>query len=172
MGPKLHPRPRRSPAFCRHPRDGVPPAGASRTISRQGDLGAAITRLATLAPGGRVRVEDVERELIRLRRAWSPTATSATSAGDRLGRELLGDDAWDELDRFDQVQLAEVLRVVQASPSLAAAGRVLFAQSRARRGSPNDSDRLRKYLAGFGLNGAELLRRLSAGPETRGRSPS
>ncbi|MBK7754817.1 MAG: sigma 54-interacting transcriptional regulator [Deltaproteobacteria bacterium] len=122
------------------------------------DLGAAITRLATLAPGGRVRVEDVERELTRLRRAWSPAA-NPSDAGDRLGRELLGDAAWDELDRFDQVQLAEVLRVVQASPSLAAAGRVLFAQSRARRGSPNDSDRLRKYLAGFGLTGAELLRR-------------
>ncbi|MEY3211169.1 MAG: hypothetical protein RIT28_1650, partial [Pseudomonadota bacterium] len=101
---------------------------------------------------------DVERELIRLRRAWSPTA-SPIHDGDRLGRELLGDVAWDALDRFDQVQLAEVLRVVRESPSLAAAGRVLFAQSRARRGSPNDSDRLRKYLAGFGLTGTELLRR-------------
>ena len=30
---------------------------------------AAVTRLATLAPGGRVRVEDVERELTRLRRS-------------------------------------------------------------------------------------------------------
>ena len=64
-------------------------------------------------------------------------------------RALLGDTA---LDRFDRVQLAEVLRVCRASSSLSEAGRALFAVSRAQRTSVNDADRLRKYLARFGLD--------------------
>ncbi len=35
--------------------------------------------------------------------------------------------------------------------SLSEAGRVLFAQSRARKKSTNDADRLKKYLTRFGL---------------------
>ncbi len=56
------------------------------------------------------------------------------------------------MDEFDLVQLAHVVRVCRESPTLSAAGRRLFAASRARRGSPNDADRLRKYLARFGLD--------------------
>jgi transcriptional regulatory protein RtcR len=35
---------------------------------------------------------------------------------------------------------------------LSAAGRMLFTASRARKASSNDADRLRKYLARFGLD--------------------
>lgn len=62
------------------------------------------------------------------------------------------------LDRFDVVQLEEVLRVCRRSPSLSEAGRTLFAESRKGRTSTNDADRLRKYLARFELSFAELPR--------------
>ncbi|WP_066799492.1 hypothetical protein [Sphingomonas soli] len=44
------------------------------------------------------------------------------------------------------------------SRSLSEAGRALFAASRARRTSANDADRLRKYLAKFGLEWAQLTK--------------
>ena len=56
------------------------------------------------------------------------------------------------LDRFDRVQLADVVRVCRESRSLSEAGRTLFAASRARRTSKNDADRVRKYLARFALD--------------------
>ena len=56
-----------------------------------------------------------------------------------------------ELDRFDRVQLEDVLAVCAESPSLSEAGRRLFAVSRTQKSSSNDADRLRKYLARHGL---------------------
>jgi transcriptional regulatory protein RtcR len=41
--------------------------------------------------------------------------------------------------------------VCRQARSLSEAGRMLFAQSRARKQSTNDADRLRKYLTRFGL---------------------
>jgi transcriptional regulatory protein RtcR len=63
-----------------------------------------------------------------------------------------GAQAASELDLFDRVQLAEVLRICQQAPTLAAAGRQLFAESRQRKATRNDSDRLKKYLARFELD--------------------
>jgi transcriptional regulatory protein RtcR len=56
------------------------------------------------------------------------------------------------LDLFDRLQLRAVIAVCRRSNSLADAGRKLFAASRSKRGSVNDSDRLRKYLARFDLD--------------------
>lgn len=112
------------------------------------DFGAAITRLGTLAAGGRIGVDLVREEEERLRSAWR----RADPDPDRATLEpLLGVDGYEALDRFDRVQLAEVVRVVRASDSLAAAGRTLFASSRLRKRSSNDADRVRKYLQRFGL---------------------
>ena len=44
----------------------------------------------------------------------------------------------------------------RSSRSLSEAGRALFSVSRAKKARPNDADRLRKYLARFGLSWAEL----------------
>ena len=112
------------------------------------DLNAAVTRLATLAGGGRITVELVREEIERLRTAWRRTDRDPDRA---VLEPLLGPDGYADLDRFDRVQLAEVVRVVRASKSLAAAGRTLFAASRKRRASRNDADRVRKYLARFGV---------------------
>ena len=117
------------------------------------DLNAAVTRMATLAAGGRIDGALVREEIGRLRGRWR----GAPAEGPDVVREVMGDRA-DELDRFDEVQLAEVIRVCRRSASLSAAGRALFAKSRARRKTVNDADRLRKYLARFDLVFDDLRR--------------
>lgn len=116
------------------------------------DLSAAVTRMATLAPAGRITVAEVSEEIARLERSWTRGETE-----DELVREILG-SATDRLDRFDRVQLADVLRVCRESPSLSAAGRTLFPESRKRKRSANDADRLRKYLARFELDWDRVAR--------------
>ena len=111
------------------------------------DFNAALTRMATLAVGGRITVADVEEEIDRLRESWRGDDEGGPSAA----REALGEEAYVALDRFDRVQLEDVLRVCRTARSVSDAGRVLFDQSRQRRTSVNDADRLRKYLARFGL---------------------
>jgi transcriptional regulatory protein RtcR len=113
------------------------------------DLNAAVIRMGTLAPAGRVNVEGVEEEIERLRWSWR-RPERAQDAGARLAA-LLGPEAAEALDRFDRVQLIDVLEVCAQAPSLSEAGRALFSVSRERKKSANDADRLRKYLARFGL---------------------
>ncbi len=67
-------------------------------------------------------------------------------------------DPFEQIDLFDRQQLESVIQVCRQSANLSAAGRKLFAASRAARSSPNDADRLRKYLARFGLNWKSLTR--------------
>ncbi|MDX2197548.1 MAG: RNA repair transcriptional activator RtcR, partial [Phycisphaerae bacterium] len=110
------------------------------------DLSASITRMATLSPSGQVSETIVAMEIERLRRAWSPPTPCAD-----VCEQVLGRDRAAQLDRFDRVQLADVLAVCRAAESLSAAGRELFAASREKKSSSNDADRLRKYLARFGL---------------------
>jgi transcriptional regulatory protein RtcR len=116
------------------------------------DLAASITRMATLSPRGRIDVDCVDSEIIRLKRLWAGTK----AAGDDLVALLLGDEAAALIDPFDRVQLAETIRICRASRSLSEVGRFLFAASRLRRSSANDADRLRKYLARFGLDWAAV----------------
>ena len=72
-------------------------------------------------------------------------------------RDILSDEGIAELDLFDRVQLAEVIKVCRDSKSLADAGRKLFAVSRLEKQQPNDADRLRKYLLRFGLRWPDLF---------------
>jgi transcriptional regulatory protein RtcR len=130
------------------------------------DFSAAVIRMATLAPGGRIDVPSVDEELARLRDDWhaasdprpeDPSAPAGSALAARaedvaLLRGVLGAEATSELDLFDLVQLAEVVRVCQRSETLSKAGRRLFNRSRERRRSTNDADRLRKYLARFDLD--------------------
>ena len=120
------------------------------------DLNAAVTRMATLAAGGRITVEGVDDEIERLRRQWSagPRDEAAGTLEACLPQEALA-----QLDPFDRVQLAEVVRVCRSSRSLSDAGRRLFSVSRTRKGTANDADRLRKYLARFGLEWRRLAGR-------------
>jgi transcriptional regulatory protein RtcR len=85
-------------------------------------------------------------------------ASGAASGDDGTDavRAVLGAERAAGLDRFDRAQLAEVIAICRTSASLSEAGRALFAASRARKAAPNDADRLRKYLARFGLGFADV----------------
>lgn len=149
--------------FNREARDlflflGTSPAAAWRGNFR--DLSAAVMRMATLARGGRISAELVREEWERLENSWREMSGSGAVAGmdtiaaqddAALLRDLLG-DGYDSLDLFDRPQLACVIRTCRESRSLSEAGRTLFAESRRKKAHPNDADRLRKYLASFGLD--------------------
>ncbi|WP_434389167.1 RNA repair transcriptional activator RtcR [Melittangium boletus] len=129
---------------------------AARWSGNFRDLNAAVLRMATLAPGGRITREGVDEECERLRANWSSDAGPVREGADVVA-EVLGAERAEALDRFDRAQLAEVLAVCREARSLSDAGRLLFAQSRAQKKSVNDADRLRKYLARFDLSWADLL---------------
>lgn len=117
-----------------------------------------MTRLATLADGGRIPVALVEAEIERLRWLWNregPARRSAGAADVDLG-SLLGDGRAAALDLFDRLQLEAVVRVCRDSRSLSDAGRQLFQASRAQRSVVNDADRLRKYLTKHGLEWSRI----------------
>jgi transcriptional regulatory protein RtcR len=111
------------------------------------DLSASVTRMATLAPQGRMTIEVVDDEIRRLKAFWKLPGDEA----DAILEKVIGADAAARLDRFDAVQLTDVLHACRQHPTASAAGRALFAQSRLEKKSSNDADRLVKYLARFGL---------------------
>lgn len=113
------------------------------------DLSASVTRMATLAPQGRITVTVVAEEIERLTKAWG--RAPADPLDGRLIAEILGQDVLQQLDLFDITQLAAVLRVCREHKSASAAGRALFAKSMLQKKSSNDADRLSKYLARFDL---------------------
>lgn len=116
------------------------------------DLNGAVTRMATLAGGGRITVELVDEEIGRLKAQWQ------RSELDRPASLLTGLVDAAQLDDFDRVQLEAVVNVCRNATSLSAAGRQLFAKSRLSKAQPNDADRLRKYLARFNVSWNDLTK--------------
>lgn len=110
------------------------------------ELLASITRMATLADAERITEEVAVQEVERLSRTWSGTRNTIDVVD-----TVLGEDA-NELDLFDRVQLERVLEVCRSAGSLSETGRTLFTISCRSKKQPNDADRLRKYLARFGLD--------------------
>lgn len=108
------------------------------------ELSASITRMATLAEKGRITLAVVDEEIARLKAEWQTTGETTIVN--------------QEIDLFDQRQLETVLDVCRTSTSLSEAGRMLFAVSRQKKANPNDADRLRKYLARFGLSWESIHR--------------
>jgi transcriptional regulatory protein RtcR len=124
------------------------------------DLNGALTRMSTLAPGGRITKEIVQEEISRLKTLWS---TADTDVNKKLLNEVIGADKAEQLDRFEKVQLTDVLRVCKESKSMSEAGRKIFAVSRIKKRKTNDADRLRKYLARYNLKWGDVrARRISA----------
>jgi transcriptional regulatory protein RtcR len=119
------------------------------------DLNAAVARMATLAPGGRISTDMVGEETKRLLASWSAPGESPSPSPAGL-QEFLDERQLEELDLFDRAQLAFVVDVCRRSRSLSDAGRILFGVSRARKTFSNDADRLRKYLARFGVEFSQL----------------
>lgn len=125
------------------------------------DLSASVTRLATLADGGRITTAQVDAEVQRLRWLWQrgtpgqPVALAKGRPGRTVETELddiLPHAALADLDLFDKLQLEAVVGVCRQCRTLSEAGRKLFQQSRTQRSVVNDADRLRKYLNKFGLS--------------------
>ena len=113
------------------------------------DLNACVTRMATLAPGGRITQAVLDSEMDHLRKSWAPPV--GDSSHEAVLEGLLSNQAIEKLDLFDQAQLCFVIGVCRQSASLSEAGRKLFAATREKRKTANDADRLRKYLARFDL---------------------
>ena len=80
--------------------------------------------------------------------------------GDVLA-DILGNGYETKFDRFELAQLREVAAACRESRTAAEAGKRLFAVSRKAKKTSNDTDRLAKYLAKFGLSFKALAARPS-----------
>lgn len=84
---------------------------------------------------------------------WKMRSTVCAITGRRVALHaygVAGAEA-ENIDLFDRMQLEHVIAICRQAKSLSAAGRELFDISRQGKASVNDADRLRKYLARFGL---------------------
>ena len=125
------------------------------------DLNAMVVRMATLSDGGRITEEVVKDEIARATQGAQGASAVGASASGISGRDLaalLGKGYAARFDKFDLVQFAHVAKVCRESASAADAAKRLFAVSRKAKKSNNDSDRLAKYLARFGLKFHSLSR--------------
>lgn len=120
------------------------------------DLCGAVTRMATLATNGRITIGEVQEEIKCLKSRWELTSKNENSS--RSLTATIGKEKIEQLDVFDQVTLEKVVEICRSSTTIADAGRTLFNRSRLKKSTVNDSDRLRKYLAKFGLNWNQIVR--------------
>ncbi|WP_256078866.1 RNA repair transcriptional activator RtcR [Massilia sp. YIM B04103] len=131
-------------------------SGEARWAGNFRDLSASVQRMATLAEAGRITDAVVQEELRRLRRLWQHHTIVGDAGDDEIDLDVILGEQAAQLDLFDAVQLKTVLAVCRQSNSLSDAGRKLFAVSRSAKEKPNDADRLKKYLAKFGLEWQQL----------------
>lgn len=114
-------------------------------------LASSMERMHTYAFQGIITKETVDKEIAYLRGLWRirteklegiefPLIARASHLIDR------------ELDLFDKVQLEKVLEVCLSCKRRSEAGRLLFASSRLRKSSNDDTARLNKYLRSFNLS--------------------
>ncbi len=116
------------------------------------DLSASIVRMATLAEAGRITDRIVQDETNRLQRLWHHYSRPSLDQDDIELESILEKEAVEQMDLFDVMQLKGVIKVCRQSKSMSDAGRKLFAVSRSAKAIANDADRLKKYLAKFGLS--------------------
>ena len=116
------------------------------------DLAASVTRLATLADGGRISAAQVDAEVQRLRWLWQHADTGESPTQGVALDGLLSAESLADMDLFDRIQLEAVVSVCRQARTLSDAGRKLFDRSRTQRTVVNDADRLRKYLQKYGLS--------------------
>jgi len=108
--------------------------------------------MAPVASAGAITGKLVDDGWLRLLRLWAAgTRDRAKQHAPDLG-DIMGMVAAAQLDVCDAMQLAGVIGVCLQSNSLSDAGRKLFGVSREAKSKPNDADRLKKYLARFGLD--------------------
>jgi len=113
------------------------------------DLNASITRMATLADGGRITTEVVADEVTRLQEKWGNGRPKSNDT--QLVESVLGSNRASELDLHEILYLSPILKVCQSSSSMAEAGRKLFNISRDKKTSANDSHRIKQILSKYGI---------------------
>ncbi len=121
------------------------------------DLNSSVTRMATLSEGGRISVDLVDDEIVRLKEYWSDGADGDSFGPDSQKTDsqiaqLVGEKAALDIDLFDKYLLMGVSQVCKGSSSMADAGRKLFNVSRQNKKSNNDSHRLKQILAKYDLS--------------------
>lgn len=119
------------------------------------DLNSSIIRMGTLADGGRITLDVVEDEIVRLRQKWQAAGSTERSPLHAI-KSVLGEDFADDLDLYDQIKLAGIIAVCRDSQSMAEAGRRLFNITRDAKTSNNDSHRVKQLLSKYKLNFADL----------------
>ena len=98
----------------------------------------------------RIGLNEVSAEIHRLQQIWNIEQHRSSSVFSNLD-QILSAEQIAQIDEFDRIQLEGVIDICRKSKSMADAGRRLFSVSREQRQSTNDSDRVKKYLAKFGL---------------------
>ena len=134
------------------PRAGPTSSAPEPRVSRPARDGGSLGELAPPERG------DVRRPTFDGRDVGS--RTSNVEDADILA-EILGTDFAERFDRFELAQLREVAAACRESRTAAEAGKRLFAVSRKAKKTSNDTDRLAKYLAKFGLSFKALAARPS-----------
>lgn len=123
------------------------------------DLNSSITRMATLSSGGRITEGIVDNEIYRLQMDWNGSEQDNHKNGnddEQVLKDTLSEEAFNNLDLFERLQLAQVIRICKKSKTMADAGRKLFNKSRLQKSASNDSQRLKVYLKKYGVAFKEL----------------
>ncbi len=118
------------------------------------DLGASVTRMATLSSGGRITEETVSDEISRLQHDWKSIKTELDPRA--ITAAFLDSETHSQLDYIDHVQLVAIAKICKESRSMAEAGRKLFDQSRVNKKSTNDSHRIRQLLTKYGISFSDI----------------
>lgn len=131
-------------------------------------LSASIERMVTYSMYGSITLEIVLQEIALLKKSWSKCETKPVS---QISAQVPQKERFPlqnalaslkklppvcERDLFDAVQLEEVLAVCKNAGSRSEAGRRLFAHSRQKKKSSDDTARLNKYLKGFNLTWEDI----------------
>jgi transcriptional regulatory protein RtcR len=133
------------------------------------DLASSIMRMATLADGGRILGPDVAREIARCEASWKVSGsaqqgvqTAGQASSMHPGALQLSQYFIEEpVDAFDAAQIDTVLTAIAKTGSMAEAGRLLFAVSRAKRTTTNDTMRVKNFLKQWGLSYQDVKTRLA-----------
>lgn len=121
-------------------------------------LASSMERMHTYSIHGIIDMKNVEREIEHLEHLWGRRYEwiqgmefpHVTRVQERIGREL---------DLFEKVQLEKVLEICLSCDQRSEAGRKLFAVSRLKKTSVDDTARLNKYLKSFNLTWDDLQRK-------------
>lgn len=123
------------------------------------DLNASITRMGTLADGGRITVAAVDEEINRLKQKWHSGLNIRLSPSNSI-EAILGENSTESMDYYDQLKLSSLIQVCQSSSSMAEAGRKLFNISRQKKTSNNDSHRIKQLLAKYNIKFDDIKTKL------------